>query len=214
MEALAQIEDVGVSLGGRPVLRDVALKIAPGEVVGISGANGSGKTTLVRTLATLQRPSNGSGRILGADITGSDLSGARKGIGLIGHTPALVPELSLRENLKHIARLVGIDVGRVDPVLEVVGLGEAGDRRAEAASFGMKRRAEVAHLLLRKPQLLLLDEAVSGLDEAASELIDALVETNTERGGATVMVSHDRRYLNAKCQRTMHLGTGKLEVNG
>jgi ABC-type multidrug transport system ATPase subunit len=190
------------------------LTLAPGEVVGISGANGSGKTTFVRILATLQRPSHGSGSILGVDIAESDLSGARQRIGLIGHTPALIPELSLRENLTHIARLSGIDEGRIDPVLEVVGLDEAGDRRSDAASFGMKRRAEIAHILLRKPQLLLLDEAVSGLDEAASELIDALVETTTDRGGATVMVSHDRSYLDAKCQRTMRLATGTLEVNG
>ena len=213
MDPLVRFEDVNVSLGGRPVLRGIALTLGPGEVLGISGANGSGKTTLIRTLATLQRPNQGIGTILGVDIHRNDLVALRKRIGLIGHIPALIPELSLRENLTHIAALAGIELDRVDPVLEVVGLDEAADRRAEAASFGMKRRIEVAHLLLRKPQLLLLDEAVSGLDEAASELIDALVETNIERGGSTVMVSHDRGYLDAKCRRTMNLSTGQLEVS-
>ena len=213
MDPLVRFEGVNVSLGGRPVLRGITLTLGPGEVLGISGANGSGKTTLIRTLATLQRPNQGVGTILGVDIHRNDLVALRRRIGLIGHTPALVDELSLRENLTHIAVLAGIERDRVDPVLEVVGLDEAADRRAEAASFGMKRRIEVAHLLLRKPQLLLLDEAVSGLDETASELIDALVETNIERGGSTVMVSHDRGYLNAKCRRTMNLSTGQLEVS-
>lgn len=212
VDLVANLEGVGVSLGGRPVLRGVSLTVEPGEVLGISGANGSGKTTLIRTLATLQRPHEGNGSILGVSFDTNDLVSVRKQIGLIGHTPALVPELSLRENLAHIAKLAGIDVARVDPALEVVGLDEAGDRRAEAASFGMKRRIEVAHLLLRKPRFLLLDEAVSGLDVSASDLIGALIETNIERGGATVMVSHDSDYLRAVCQRTMHLTTGRLEL--
>ncbi len=212
MDFVASLDDVGVSLGGHPVLRGITLTVAPGDVVGISGANGSGKTTLIRTLATLQRPDKGVGSILGADIEANDLVDVRKRIGLIGHTPALVPELSLRENLTHIARLAGINEDRIGPALDVVGLDEVGSRRAEAASFGMKRRIEVAHLLLRKPQLLLLDEAVSGLDSSATELIDALVENTIDRGGAAVMVSHDRDYLNANCRRTMRLATGHLEV--
>ena len=212
MDSVANLDGVGVSLGGRPVLRGVSLRVQPGDVLGISGANGSGKTTLIRTLATLQRPDEGRGSILGVGLDEGDLIAVRKQIGLIGHTPALVGELSLRENLAHIAKLADIDIDRVDPALDVVGLDEAGSRRAEAASFGMKRRLEVAHLLLRKPRLLLLDEAVSGLDSAAVELIGALIGTNIERGGATVMVSHDSDYLRGACHRTMHLTTGRLEV--
>lgn len=212
MDLVVSLEGVGVSLGGRPVLRGITLTLSPGEIIGISGANGSGKTTLIRTLATLQRSSQGHGTVLGTDINEGDLIKVRRMIGMIGHTPALVPELSLEDNLIHIARLAGLDEARVSRVLDVVGLDEAADRRADAASFGMRRRVEVAHLLLRKPRLLLLDEAASGLDRSAIDLIDALVETNIDRGGATVMVSHDQTYLEAKCQRTMHLATGHLEV--
>jgi len=212
MDFVADLDGIGVSLGGRPVLRGITLTIAPEDVVGISGSNGSGKTTLIRALATLIRPDQGAGTILGTDINAKDLVNVRNRIGLIGHTPALISELSLRENLIHIARLSGIDEDRVDPALEVVGLDEVSDRSVEAASFGMKRRIEVAHLLLRKPQLLLLDEAVSGLDSSATELVDALVGSVSDRGGATVMVSHDRAYLEANCQRTMYLATGRLEM--
>jgi len=212
VDLVASLDGVGVSLGGRPVLRGITLTLAAGEVVGISGANGSGKTTLIRTLATLQRPDQGTGSIFGVDINTSDVGEVRKRIGLIGHAPALIADLSLRENLTHIAKLADIDSSRVSRALDVVGLDEAGELRADAASFGMKRRVEVAHLLLRKPQLLLLDEAISGLDSSATGLIDALIETNNERRGATVMVSHDRSLLESKCHRTFHLSTGHLEV--
>ena len=173
MSPLVRLEGIGVSLGGRPVLREVDLEVESGESVGISGPNGSGKTTVVRLIATLLSPDRGSGRVMGRDLGLADIHEVRRHVGLIGHTPALIPELSLRENLQHFGKLAGVAEDRIEPVLEVVGLARASERRAEASSFGMKRRVEVALLLLRKPKLVLLDEAISGLDEAAADLIDA-----------------------------------------
>lgn len=214
MESVAQLSAAGVTLGGRPVLRDLVLTLDPGEIVGVSGPNGSGKTTLVRTLATLIRISEGAGTVLGADLTGDDVFRVRRSVGLIGHRPALIPELSLRENLVHVVRLAGLDTSRIDPVLEVVGLAGAGERRASASSFGMQRRIEVAHLLLTRPRLVLLDEATSGLDDSARNLISALAERTVETGGGVVMVSHDSDHLRTACHRTMGLDAGKLEPVG
>lgn len=212
MDPVAQLNAAGVSLGGRPVLRDLALTLDPGEIVGVSGPNGSGKTTLVRTLATLIRISEGKGTVLGSDLSTDGVFEVRRSIGLIGHRPALIPELSLRENLDHVAKLAGIETSRIDPVLEVVGLDGAADRRASASSFGMQRRIEVAHLLLTNPRLVLLDEATSGLDESARDLISALAERTAENGGGVVMVSHDRDQLRLACHRTMGLSSGRLET--
>ena len=212
MDPVAQLSAAGVSLGGRPVLRDLALTIDSGEIVGVSGPNGSGKTTLVRTLATLIRISEGKGTVLGSDLLSDGVFDVRRSIGLIGHGPALIPELSLRENLVHVARLAGIETSRIDPVLDVVGLGDAADRRASASSFGTQRRVEVAHLLLTDPRLVLLDEATSGLDESARDLISALAERTAENGGGVVMVSHDTDQLRAACHRTMSLSSGRLET--
>lgn len=135
----------------------------------------------------------------------------RRTIGMIGHQPTLIPELTLFENLSHIARLAGVDLARVRRALDVVGLDEASDRRAEACSFGMKRRVEIAHLLLTRPQLLLLDEAASGLDESARELIEALVGSVRQRGGCCIVVSHDRAQLAELCSRVASLADGRLE---
>lgn len=212
MEPVVHFQNAGVSLGGRPVLRDLDLIVEPGEAVGVAGPNGSGKTTLVRLAATLLSIDSGTLSVLGTETTGTDLTSIRRSIGLIGHQPALIPELTLAENLDHIVRLAEVETTRVAYALDVVGLTEAADRRADACSFGMRRRVEIAHLLLTKPRLLLLDEAASGLDEAARALIDALVESVCGRDGGCIVVSHDRSQLVELTSRTMNLSAGRLET--
>lgn len=211
MATIVELRNVGVSLGGRPVLAGIDLALHPGQAIGVVGPNGSGKTTLVRTIATLITVDEGEASILGVDPGSGDLTDIRGSIGLIGHQPSLIPELTLAENLDHVARLATIDPKRVARALEVVGLAGAADRRASASSFGMKRRIEIAHLLLTRPRLLLLDEAASGLDDSARDLVAALVRSVRERGGAVVMVSHDRRQLEALCDRVSVLTAGRLE---
>jgi ABC-type multidrug transport system ATPase subunit len=196
------------------VLADIDLTLAPGESLGIAGPNGSGKTTLVRTIATLISIDGGEAHVLGANTASADLTGIRSQIGLIGHQPSLIDELTLLENLEHVARLAEIEPRRVGRALDVVGLAGAAERRASACSFGMKRRVEIAHLLLTRPRLLLLDEAASGLDSSARELIETLVESVRERQGAVVMVSHDQAQLAVLCNAVANLASGRLETSG
>jgi ABC-type multidrug transport system ATPase subunit len=187
------------------------MSMGPGEVLGIAGPNGSGKTTLLRLLATLVRPDHGAGRVLGAALGTSEVYALRPLIGLIGHTPAVIGELSLRENLEHTIRLAGADPARIEPALRVVGLDEAADRKVETSSHGMLRRTEVARLLITQPRLLLLDEAYSGLDYYAQELIDTLIDRATRVGGAVVMVSHDPRHIAERAGKVLNLSAGRLE---
>ena len=204
-------EDVGVSRGGRRVLTGVDLRLGPGDTVGVAGPNGSGKTTLVRTAATLVSVDAGKATVFGNEVQNADLSKVRAEIGLIGHQPSLIAELTLQENLDHVARLAGADRTRVARALEVVGLAAAADRRAGDCSFGMQRRVEIAHLLITRPRLLLLDEAASGLDEAARALVGALIGSVRDRGGASIVVSHDRPQLEAVCDRVLTIAAGRVE---
>jgi heme exporter protein A len=209
VQPLVALARVGVTRDGNALLDDVVLDIAPGEVVGVSGPNGSGKTTLLRLIATLIRPDRGTGHVLGARLATPGAFGVRHRIGLVGHEPALVPELTIFENLDHIARLGGLDRDRVMPVLEIVGLAGAARRRIRAASRGMQRRVEIAHMLLRNPDLLLLDEAASGLDADAAGLIEAITTRVTANGGAVVTVSHDPSHLQG-CTRVLSISAGRL----
>ena len=210
MTTLVQLNAAGVSLGGRQVLRGLDFELKEADVVGVVGPNGSGKTTLIRTLATLIPLNEGNGNVLDAELGSSDVLGVRRSIGMIGHTPALIPQLTLRENLIHVANLEMIGHDKVDKAIEVVGLDLAGDRLATESSFGMKRRIEVAHLLLRSPRLLLLDEAVAGLDTEARDLIGALVDRCVAADGAVMFVSHDQRQFSKLTQSVLRLSGGRL----
>ncbi len=114
-------------LGVGRVLTGVDLVLEPGRALGVAGPNGSGKTTLVRALATLTPLDRGTYRLFGTDTTDGPVTRIRPLIGLIGHQPALIPELTLTENLEHVARLAGVDTTRVPRALDVVGLGGAAD---------------------------------------------------------------------------------------
>ncbi|MCZ6663264.1 MAG: ATP-binding cassette domain-containing protein [Actinobacteria bacterium] len=207
--ALATLNRTGVTLGNTRVLSDITFSVEPGEVVGVVGANGSGKTTLLRLIASLIAPDRGDGTVLGARLGTSEVFTIRRRIGLISHIPTTIPELTLEENLLHAVRLAGHETAKVADSLRAVGLEGSSDRKASDSSFGMKRRTEVARLLITKPSILLLDEAISGLDSDAHALIDALVDRTVGSGGAVIVVSHDPLQME-KASTVFGLAVGAL----
>ncbi len=208
------LRGVSVTLGRASVLRDVSLALRPGEAVGLMGANGSGKTTLLRVAATLLAPASGAGWVLGADVRSDERRRVRPDIALVGHDPSVHPQLTLREHLRLVARLRGRDDATVDAALETVGLGAAGERRADRCSHGMVQRAELARVLITEPRLVLLDEAHSGLDCSSVELVTQIIRTVCADGGAALAVSHDPRRLNGAVDRTVELVDGRLREPG
>lgn len=196
--------------GAVQILRDVTLAIPPGETLGVFGANGAGKTTLLRLLATLQPMASGRGVVLGADLASDDRYDIRPRVSYVGHTPGLYPELTLEENLGFVADARGVDRSEAAEALATVGLAGAAGRLAERCSYGMQRRAEFARVLLGSPDLLLLDEPHSALDSDAVDLVDAIVARTVTRGGAAVLVSHDRQRVASLSDRTVDIDHGTL----
>lgn len=190
-EPIVTLEGAWVRFGPTTVLTGLDLTVDPGQVVGVAGPNGVGKTTLLGVLATLIPLSAGHGRILGAPLGSTSVRTVRPRIGWSGHDPALYGHLTLAENLRLLADLAGLRRAEADEALDRVGLAAAADRPARLASNGMRRRADLASLLLRRPDLLLLDEAHAGLDDAADAIVGALVDRTCRHGGGVVMVSHD-----------------------
>jgi heme exporter protein A len=208
---VVELERVGVTLASVPVLVDVSFRVDPGSVIGIAGPNGAGKSTLLAVLATFLEPTTGTGTILGADIGTRQVDSIRPRIGWSGHDPGLYPELTLAENLRLWSDVAGLPANRAREALTQVGLGGAADRRASAASNGMQRRVDLARLLMTEPDLVLLDEAHAGLDDAAEEIIDEIVRRTRERGGGAVLVSHDAGRLAERTDRVDRIDEGTVK---
>lgn len=208
--SIVDFHGVAARIGATTILRDVDLRVDPGESVGLFGANGAGKTTLLRIMATLIRPAAGTATVLGADLSTHDRFDIRRHLGLIGHTPALYPELTLSQNLEFSARIAGLSVDVVPRALTAVGLEGAAHRPAGEASHGMQRRLEFAREIMLQPDLLLLDEPHSALDPSAVELVEHIVGGVLARNGAVVLVSHDIDRVAPMVTRTAELVGGTV----
>jgi heme exporter protein A len=180
-----ELSGLGRSYGERVALHDLTLSLESGRTLVVFGPNGAGKSTLLRVLATLLRPHAGSARVLGHDLPGDGWA-VRGRIGFVGHEPLLYRELTGRENLRHTARLFGVDGGRVEELLERVAMERRADEPLRTLSRGMAQRLAICRATLHEPELLLLDEPLANLDPAAIELVSPLIH-----GPTRVVTSHD-----------------------
>lgn len=207
---VVQAVGVDVRLSTVPILRDLDLTLRAGEVVAVTGPNGSGKSTLLRLLATLLRPSAGRLQLFGSAADATRVPSVRRRIGYVGHETSLHPDLSVGENLQLVARLAGERTATADRAMAAVGLAGATNRPVRACSEGMRRRADLARILLCRPQLVLLDEAHASLDAASRGLVDEVTSGVVGRGGAAVLVTHDPGAVAPLADRLLHLTSGHL----
>jgi heme exporter protein A len=196
---------------GPAIIRGVDLTVAPGERVALMGRNGAGKSTLLRILATLLRPHSGTVRLFGEELPRQAWK-VRGRVGLLGHEPLLYRDLTGRENLIYHARLHRVPVGRVEEVLQQVGMSDRGDDAVRALSRGMVQRLTVARAVLHEPQLLLLDEPRSNLDPAAGELVEPLIGRIS--GVTRVLTSHDPQSALAEADLVLALAGGRAAYLG
>lgn len=188
MKYAIEIENLTKSYRGFKAVDDLSLHIPEGKVYGFLGMNGSGKTTTIRMINGLIRPDKGRIAIFGRDAVKERLQVARD-IGAIVETPGFYENLTARENLAITAELFGTGKKRIAEVLEIVGLSDAGKKKAGEFSLGMKQRLGIANALVYSPQILILDEPTNGLDPAGIKDVRELLRKLAEGGGITVMVS-------------------------
>ncbi|MEW1831990.1 ATP-binding cassette domain-containing protein [Streptomyces sp. NPDC088196] len=175
--------------GAVHALRGLDLAVAQGTVCGVLGPNGAGKTTAVRLLTTLLRPDAGSARIAGHDLV-REASAVRRRIGVTGQYASVDGDLTGRQNLRLFARLHRVrgPAERAAELLDRFGLTESADRPASTYSGGMRRRLDLAASLIRRPDVLFLDEPTTGLDPASRNHIWDAVR-DLKREGTTVLLT-------------------------
>ena len=212
-----EVSGLTKSFGEHTVLNGVDLSVPPGSVYALLGPNGAGKTTIVNILSTLLTPDDGELRVAGFDVR-REAAGVRASIGVTGQFSAIDELLTGRENLRLMADLAHLDragaAGTVSGLLERFDLIEAGDRRAQTYSGGMKRRLDLAMTLIARPRLIFLDEPTTGLDPRSRRDLWAIVREQVA-GGVTVLLT--TQYLEEADQLADRIGVldgGRLVAEG
>jgi zinc/manganese transport system ATP-binding protein len=214
-----ELQNVTLALGGRAVLRDVSLEIAPGEFIGVLGPNGAGKTTLMRAILGLIEPRSGNLRVFGR--------APQQGDPTIGYLPQLrtvLPDLAVRGvdfigssldgHRWGIPSLSRADRKAIEMTLNAVGARELGSRPLSEMSGGERQRLLLAQALLGNPKLLLLDEPLIMLDTRHQEVaIDVVRQVCRERGMTVLFSAHELNQLIGALDRVLYLG-GEQAVLG
>jgi len=169
---------------------DISFALAPGEVLGLLGPNGSGKTTTMKAIAGLVRPTRGSVRICGVDVTERH-EDAMKHTGCLIEAPALYEHMTAYQNLKLAARFYDtVDDSRIDEVLRLVEMDKYKKDKVSSFSLGMRQRIGLALALLSRPRLLILDEPANGLDIEGMVYVREVVCGAAAQGAAVLISSH------------------------
>lgn len=211
------LEHVAVRYSGRPVLRDVSFSIGPGEIVAYLGANGAGKTTTMKVVTGLREPDFGRVLYAGRDVA-EDPLGFRRRLGYVPETAEVYPFLSGREYLLLSGRLRELAEAtleaRVDELLDLLELGPHRHQALDSYSKGMRQKVLIGAALLHDPQLLVLDEPLSGLDVSSVLVMKALLRELAARGRAILYSTHHLEVAEGLCGRVLILHQGRLVADG
>ncbi len=212
--AAIRVQGVSKRFEQTRALEAVDMVVDEGEVRGLLGPNGAGKTTLLRILFGLIRPDAGSVELFGRQLDISSPAALENVSGFV-ENPSFYPYLSGRVNLELLAELDGgPNAGRVDEVLERVGLGARGGDRVNGYSTGMKQRLGIAAALLRSPRLLLLDEPTAGLDPGGVREVGSLVRELAADGVTVLLSSHQIVEVEDICHSFTVLRKGGIVWDG
>lgn len=213
---LLALRGINKALGGRRVLTDVDLAVAPGELVVLLGPNGAGKTTLLGTACGRIAPDSGEARLAGGDPR-RDVR-VRSSLGFVPQEIALYPYLSVRENLEVFGRMMGVAkaelAARIDEALSWSGLGDRTDDRVDTLSGGMQRRLNIVASLLHQPGILMLDEPTVGVDVSARERIHELLRRLRAEGLGILLTTHDLMQATTLADRVVFLVAGEVRIQG
>ena len=209
--------DLSRVYGERTALRSLTLRVAPGEVLGFLGPNGAGKSTTVKLLTGMIQPSGGRARVAGFDIVEQPLEVKRR-VGYVPESAALYESLTAREYLELIASLYhqprNAARQMIDELLERFGLADARDQRLSEFSKGMKQKVLIASALMHRPEVLFLDEPLTGLDANAALVVKELIRTLAAQGRTIFFCSHVLEVVERVCTRIVIVNRGEAIADG
>ena len=214
---MIHIENLTHRYGERVALSDVSFDVRKGEIFGLLGPNGGGKSTLFRIISTMMAPTAGRVLVAGYDVV-RDPAAVRRTAGVVFQTQSLDKALTVEENLRAQGHLHGLSGAvlreRIEYAAERLGLEDRLRDVVETLSGGLRRRVEIAKALLHRPQVLLMDEASTGLDPAARRDLSRHVEMLRDREGVTILLTTHILEEADRCDRLVLLHQGRIVAQG
>jgi len=214
---MIQTEALRHDYGNTRALHELTLNVAPGEILGFLGPNGAGKSTTVKILAGMLRPSFGRAVVAGFDVARQPLEVKRR-VGYVPEAAALYESLTAREYLQLIAALhhQPFDASRkqVHELLEQLELASDMDHRLAEFSKGMKQKVLIASALLHRPEVVFLDEPLTGLDANAALIVKELIRSLAAQGRTIFFCSHVLEVVERVCNRIVIIDKGKVIAEG
>jgi ABC-2 type transport system ATP-binding protein len=212
-----EVQNVTHRYGDRIALSKVSFEVRKGEIFGLLGPNGGGKSTLFRILSTMMVPTEGRAEIAGFDVA-RDPAQVRRHVGVVFQTQSLDKALTVEENLRAQGHLHGLSGAalrdRMEAAMERLGILDRRRDLVDTLSGGLRRRVEIAKALLHRPQVLLMDEASTGLDPAARRDVSRHVESLREKEGVTVLLTTHVLEEADRCDRLILLHKGNIVAQG
>ncbi len=197
---------------GRPILDNVTFSVRPGSVTGFLGPNGAGKSSTLRVLLGLDRASSGTALVGGRVYR--DLRRPLRHVGSLLDGAAAHPSRTGRQHLRWMAVTNQLPSGRVDEVLDQVGLAHAAGKRVSTYSVGMSQRLGIAAALLGSPEVLVLDEPTNGLDPDGIVWLRTLVRSHADHGGTVLLSSHLMSEVAAVADDLVVIAQGRVTATG
>ena len=210
-EYIVESKKLTKQYGKQLALDEVSFGIKKGSIVGLIGPNGAGKSTIMKIMGGLVFPTSGSLEMFG-ESSEKGLNHSRSRSSFMIETPYAKADMSARQNLEKQRRQKGIpDKGRIDEVLKIVKLEDTGKKEVKKFSLGMKQRLGIANALLGKPELMVLDEPINGLDpEGIVEIRELLKNLNKDEKVTIVISSHILSELSQLCTDYIFINHGKI----
>jgi len=210
-----EVEGFVKTYGAVQAVQGLSLAVRKGEIVGLVGPNGAGKTTTLRCVTGIIPPTAGRVRIAGFDLMAQPIEAKRR-LAFVPDDPRLFDYLTAWDHLTITARLYGVADGaeRAKLLLDELELGDRRDAYPSELSRGMKQKLMVAMALLHRPEALLLDEPLTGLDPVAMRHMKTRIETVASSGVAVILSSHMLHLVEELCERVIVVVRGKKVLDG
>nr|WP_294900456.1 ABC transporter ATP-binding protein [uncultured Pedobacter sp.] len=218
MDPIIQLQHLSKTYGTKMAVDNLSLDVNRGEIFGLLGPNGAGKTTTILMMLGLTEPSAGKAMVCGYDATSNPIKVKRK-VGYMPDSVGFYDNMTALENLEYIGRLNGINEeelkSRTVEVMEIVGLAKEMHLKTGAYSRGMKQRLGLADVLIKKPEVIILDEPTLGIDPSGVRDFLALIKKLSKEQGLSVLLSsHHLHHVQQVCDRVGIFVQGKLLVQG